>query len=189
MATEIDGGKLTTVRRPGRTLATVPASYGGALVPRMASTVAKMTGDPPPRRNSAWDVAEKWDDGGGSALFLRWGKTVEGRTSGSFIGVRVLVHAERYPKSILQLNRRLLQNLLRIRLDSVLDVNSQRPGDKALGTAPSVGVLDDHRNMSWCRIQMTERRGTRAKVAADGGQQAVSRGRIGMAPGYGVNPG
>jgi hypothetical protein len=78
MATEIDGGKLTTVRRPGRTLATVPASYGGALVPRMASTVAKMTRDPPPRRNSAWDVAEKRDDGGGSALFLRWGKTVEG---------------------------------------------------------------------------------------------------------------
>jgi hypothetical protein len=117
------------------------------------------------------------------------GKTAEGHTSDSFIGARVLVHAERYPKSILQLNRRLIQNLLRIRLDLVLDANSQRPGDKALGTAQNVGVLDDHGNMSRCGIQMDERRGAGVTVVADGGRQAVSRGWVRMAPGYAeVNP-
>jgi hypothetical protein len=131
----------------------------------------------------------KAGDDGGSALFMRWGKTAEGHTSYSFIGARVLVHVERYPKSILQLNRRLIQNLLRIRLDLVLDANSQRPGDKALGTARNVGVLDDHGNMSRCGIQMDERRGAGVTVVADGGRQAVSRGWVRMAPGYAeVNP-
>jgi hypothetical protein len=111
-------------------------------------------------------------------------KLLRGHTSGSFIGVRVLVHAERYPKSIVQLNRRLLQNLLRIQLDSVLDANSQRPRDKTLGTSRSVGVLDDHGNASRCGIQMDEWHGAQVKVAADGGRQATSRGRVGIAPGY-----
>jgi hypothetical protein len=101
---KIDGGKLTTVRRPGRTLATVSAYSGGALALRMASVVKETTGGPPPSINSARDAAEKRSNDGGSALFIRWGKTTEGTTSGSFIGVRVLVNAERYPKSILQLN-------------------------------------------------------------------------------------
>jgi hypothetical protein len=62
-------------------------------------------------------------------------------------------------------------------------------GDKALGTARSVGVLDDHGNASWCGIQMAEQRGARAKVATDGSQQAASRGRVRTAPEYtGVNP-
>jgi hypothetical protein len=63
-------------------------------------------------------------------------------------------------------------------------------GDKALGTARSVGVLDDHGNASWCGIQMAEQRGAWAKVATDGGRQAASRGRVRTAPRYaGVNPG
>jgi hypothetical protein len=73
--------------------------------------------------------------------------------------------------------------------DLVHDANSQWPGDKALGTARSVGVLDDHENMSQCRIQMVEWHGARAKMAADGGRQATSRGWVRMALRYaGVNP-
>jgi hypothetical protein len=57
-------------------------------------------------------------------------------------------------------------------------------GDKALGTTRGVGVLDDHRNTSRWGIQLAERRSARAKVAADGRRQAVSRGQVGTAPGY-----
>jgi hypothetical protein len=53
-------------------------------------------------------------------------------------------------------------------------------GDKALGTAQNVGVLDDRINVSWCGIQMAEQCGAQAKVAADGGRQAASRGWVGM---------
>jgi hypothetical protein len=117
-------------------------------------------------------------------------KLPRGHTLGSFIGERVLAHAERYPKSILQLNQRMLQNLLWIRLDLILGANSQRHGDKALGMTRRVGVLDDHKNVSQCGILLVERCGTRAKVPVDGSRQASSRGRVGMAPGYtGVNPG
>jgi hypothetical protein len=60
------------VRRPGRTLATVLASSGGA------PTVTETTDGPTPSKNSVRDTAEKRGDGGGSALFLRWEKTVDG---------------------------------------------------------------------------------------------------------------
>jgi hypothetical protein len=51
---------------------------GGAPALRMAPAAAATTGGPPTNRNSAWDVAEKQGDGGGSALFLQWGKTRQG---------------------------------------------------------------------------------------------------------------
>jgi hypothetical protein len=73
----MDEGKLTTVRRARRTLAMVLVSSGGASAPRMALVAAAMIGGPPPCRNSARDAAEKWGDGKGSALFLRWGKTAK----------------------------------------------------------------------------------------------------------------
>jgi hypothetical protein len=77
-ATKIDGGKLTTVRQLGRTLATVSMSSSGAPAPRMASMVKEPTSGPHPSRNSTRDVVEKRGDDGGSALFMRWGKLPRG---------------------------------------------------------------------------------------------------------------
>jgi hypothetical protein len=57
-----------------------------------------MTGGSSPSRNSARDAVEQWGYGGGSTLFLRWGK-LSGRSLGSIIGVRVQAHAERCTKS------------------------------------------------------------------------------------------
>jgi hypothetical protein len=53
-------------------------------------------------------------------------------------------------------------------------------GDKALGMTRSVGVLDDHGNTSRCQVQMAGFHNARAKVATDGGRQAVSRGLVRM---------
>jgi hypothetical protein len=92
---ETVGGELATARRPRRTLATVPASSGGASTPGMASTVVVTACGPPLRRNSARDTVEKWGDDGGSAMFLQWGNyRGGGRSFGSFVGVRVWVHAK-----------------------------------------------------------------------------------------------
>jgi hypothetical protein len=63
-------------------------------------------------------------------------------------------------------------------------------GGKVLGIARGVGILDDHGHMSWCGIQMAERCGWQAKLAADGDRQVVSRGQVRTASGYaGINPG
>jgi hypothetical protein len=163
------------VRRPGRTLATVLASSGGA------PTVTETTDGPTPSKNSVRDTAEKRGDGGGSALFLRWEKTVEGAHLGFLYRGKSLGARGEIPQIHRSTESKIAPKFV---TDSVLDANSQRPRDKTLGTSRSVGVLDDHGNASRCGIQMDEWRGAQVKVAADGGRQATSRGRVGTAPGY-----
>jgi hypothetical protein len=51
-------------------------------------------------------------------------------------------------------------------------------GDKALGTAQNVGVLDDRINVSWCGIQMAEQCGAQAKVAAGKRRAEAGSGRV-----------
>jgi hypothetical protein len=65
-----------------RPLVMMPMTSGGAPALGMAPVAAMTTGGPPPSRNSARDTVNKWGNGGGSALFLQWGKSTEGALFG-----------------------------------------------------------------------------------------------------------
>jgi hypothetical protein len=90
----------------------------------MAPVVAAMTGGPPPSGKSARDAAEKRGDDGGSAMFLRWGKTAEGAHLGFLYRGESLGARREMPQIHPSNESKIAPKFV---MDSILDANSQRP--------------------------------------------------------------